>query len=743
VNWLSAAQRSVQKNLIPQFARELALTFPEARTITVCDCFQGYTQKQEDKVVLGIEVERPDRYDSHIVKLGVHRKVGNDYRGFQRCISGRPFYSRIFVNVTTNDALDDKRLAVIYENAYQFYGDKTDTHNPREFDDVVAWAIKDDEPDPRSIQRVIRQIFGDLYRWFYQAAEDNPNKALAFFERRLASKSRKLGTLFEWNEDETRLKLRRDLNWLVCGQDKPDSMDPPLYVDPFAYVSWALKYNVVPQTLVGSSHGDLHGKNILVGVQRGEAEYPAILDYGEMGPNNALIWDFVKLETELKVRMIRHLLADEMGCDNLLKQPCFPNHLQRYFDKGMVVPTAETTRWEAKRELAFAFAFEHYLACLTNSINVTAKSSVKCGSWAAEGGRGDKLQRALEIFHCIRKEASVWLGEKQSHRGGHDRWRDEYYFALAVYGMATAQFDYKPYETGFALVSAGVATAQLTASSLMAHETRAAERRKDAIPPTYQPLLRKAYDLWKKGNLRNLRQASKILGETADLFPFAVPVKRERALVKAVLGDNEAAQQELKPLIRFCRSFLDYETLSRIGRTYKDLGDAAWVTRPVSYKELMRQDLPAQQWYATGFEYYREAFEFSRHYYPGINAAFLAHFIKESESQNLARDLAQEIAIVCAAMELGKLPEDEPFWILCTEGEAMLIAGEAERAANFYEQALLRLSKRNVGMVQSSYNQLCRLYQVLGKGVVAPVVKVFINSGFDLEPGPLGDCGYG
>ena len=61
---------------------------------------------------------------------------------------------------------------------------------------------------------------------------------------------------------------------------------------------WFYAAQQVPSTLVGCSHGDLHGRNILVGVRRGEAEFPVVYDCGEMSPRNVLVWDFVKLEME-------------------------------------------------------------------------------------------------------------------------------------------------------------------------------------------------------------------------------------------------------------------------------------------------------------------------------------------------------------------------------------------------------------------------------------------------------------
>lgn len=57
-------------------------------------------------------------------------------------------------------------------------------------------------------------------------------------------------------------------------------------------------------------HGDLHARNVLVGVRRGEAEYPVVFDYGEMGRHNVLAWDFAKLEAELTRKLLPRVVAD-------------------------------------------------------------------------------------------------------------------------------------------------------------------------------------------------------------------------------------------------------------------------------------------------------------------------------------------------------------------------------------------------------------------------------------------------
>ena len=60
--------------------------------------------------------------------------------------------------------------------------------------------------------------------------------------------------------------------------------------------------DLIPRMLRGCAHGDLHGRNILVGIVRDQAMWPTVFDYEDMSPRNLIGWDFVKLETELKIR---------------------------------------------------------------------------------------------------------------------------------------------------------------------------------------------------------------------------------------------------------------------------------------------------------------------------------------------------------------------------------------------------------------------------------------------------------
>ena len=69
----------------------------------------------------------------------------------------------------------------------------------------------------------------------------------------------------------------------------------------------------MPVVVRGPSHGDLHGRNVLVGVEDGKDEvvHPALFDYEHMAADNLIGWDFVKLETELKIRAYPYVFADQ------------------------------------------------------------------------------------------------------------------------------------------------------------------------------------------------------------------------------------------------------------------------------------------------------------------------------------------------------------------------------------------------------------------------------------------------
>lgn len=726
VNWLARAREKIERKLVPLYSRELRQTFRKADSISVCDAFSGYSGNQGTKASLAVEVYVGESYNTHVVKLGPKEDVGNDYEGWHKCFSRHAFASRIFVPVKMCPLKAD-RAAIIYQNAYTLFGPDEETARPETLETIVGWAIYDNKPDPISVERVIRQIYGDLFQWFYRNSLHNEARALSFYRKRLTNRKEGMrrDVLEEWRQDKWRMELRQDVLWLANRGGASNGDNAQVYEDPVAYVGWAIQEKRIPQTLIGRSHGDIHGRNVIVGIRRGEVEYPAAFDYGEMGDRNVLVWDFVKLETELKVRLLHGLYEIE----NQTKD-------------NTAGPTGQKDKRSIRADhLKFALDFENDLARLTDRIHEVADPSVP----EPPGGRAitenEHKDRAIGILMRIRQEAALCLGDYQPQRERRGLWRDEYYFALAVYGLATAKFDYHNSEKAFALVSAGVAVANMEMARDEIERCSAPTRGLPPIPdkrvrhpyPSVQVPVILAHRIWRgQRTRRRLKHAEELLRRAVLRYPHAMALRQEYALILAELKEHEEARALLAPFRDLCLVFSDEETLSRIGRIYKDVGDTILSRDTVPVDKLSTH--PAMQWYASALDCYQDAFDISKNYFPGINAATLAMLLgRESD----AKAIAAEVAKSCEEIPIGALAPNERYWVLATEGEAHLLLGNPDEALRFYKEALQSLPKGSEGMVQSTFNQVCRLQWALGPKAVRRVVTLFKRSRFKLSSGPL------
>ena len=754
VHWLQPAVAMIQADLKDQFESELEQVFDESVTeITARNVYPSFDKDQAEKVIIGVGVRSADRYESHIVKLGTKKEAGKDFDGWRGCVGNRYIGSRIFVHLHAV-ALSDHRVGVVYEDAQTLYGLNPTTQQPIFLEEAVEWAVLDDKPDPSSVERVLCQVYGDLHRWFYFAGRLDQDVAREFYQKHLEK------PLLRWQPPATekpppprvqhldlaaariewRTTLRGDATWLFGGLDAPDSTVPAVYLDPVDYVRWALENNELPETLVGCSHGDLHGRNILVGVRRGEAEFPIVFDYGDMAPTNVLAWDFVKLEMELKTRLLPKLLLDpEVAATLLNPRGDRPPRKNLPADEAKL-HSDEKDRAARARRLALCFEIETLLAEATRRID---------GQFAAEsrqppGGRpvfaaNRKLDRALTLFLRIRQEAALCLGYQQRR---HTEWRDEFYFALAVFGLNTARWEtYEPQQTECALVSAGVAVAQLEQAQRTVARLLDPEEILPQRGPSYRPVLAHAHRLL---NAHDFDGAESVIEEALKTFPHAVPLRTESALIKAEKKDLRASLDAVGPLRRLCCVFGDHETLTRIGRTYKNRGDLEWERLGPPYA-AEAENAPSHQLYKQALSLYRDAYAISRgDYFPGVNVVGLALLLRD---QATAQEYAEKVLTTCQDLQLDAQGHDL-FWIFVSEGEAALGSSRLNRAhlaRSFYASALALVSPAEIRMVQASWNQLCRLSRVLDRAVLEPAVLEFTRRPElwkILKPGPLGDCDY-
>ena len=137
---------------------------------------------------------------------------------------------------------------------------------------------------------------------------------------------------------------------------------------------------------------------------------------------------------------------------------------------------------------------------------------------------------------------------------------------------------------------------------------------------------------------------------------------QRKAHALAQMGSSAKAQHILESLVE--KDPNDQETLSMLGRTYKD----RWCAQP-DKKEYLHQ----------AFASYHRAFEVPPpNSYPGINAATLALLLDETDK---ARELARAVLDICQQQ-----PDD--YWKQATVAEALVILGDTEGARRAYRTAV-------------------------------------------------------
>lgn len=762
VELTNSVRAKLPDELAEQLVVELHTLFPN-KGVHVLGylLFDGFDPNQWRKVVLAVETKDLQGPGSgrHVVKIGETDAVASDFRNWLQCtrtkkVSGRMFMQVRMLELPPIESRAGGRAGVVYEDATPLYGPLRADEDVLTLADAALICVKNNEIDVTSIERVLRQTYAELGRWFFDDATAQPLKVDEFYRRKLQF-GQPVPVLARWKSGNL-ARLRADAIWLLSCPLPPKLNESPPYADPIEYLEWIFQQppEMLPSTLIGRSHGDFHGQNILVGKTRGEVEYPIIIDYGDMGTQNAIVWDFVKQEIELKVRLLYWLIKDETTRDAVLettKAHQFTKLISFWKKKRNLTPHEESNR-----AMLFAYLFEDLLNARSSHFEPDAATEYRQST--REDGR-TSLDRALAMLVRIRLEASIQLARNRSKPAD---WREEYQFGLVIYGVSTAKFlDNAYYQRmrSFALISSGYAVSRLASYRTKITELASSQPSKDEAPekvrqhPSNLISIHHASVFWKR---REFDVAANILRQARETFPHAIHVHREFALLLTSLGRPNEANDALAELdIRYfgdsgsatrtaiterCRAFGDFETLSRFGAAFKKLGDQSWEIQQPLTPFAQLKSIPAYQHYCTALDYYQEAFDFSQDHYPGGNAAVSALM---SQQRELARRLADDVSHICSNVRLSALTSEERHWLFSTEATMALIRDDADAAVNFQHEALKSMPKVPIQYLQTSYNQLCRLWHVLDKSAVERVIKVIeqsLGTGESLNSGPLGNC---
>jgi tetratricopeptide (TPR) repeat protein len=188
--------------------------------------------------------------------------------------------------------------------------------------------------------------------------------------------------------------------------------------------------------------------------------------------------------------------------------------------------------------------------------------------------------------------------------------------------------------------------------------------------PSYHPPLQAAKKWVRSGKNEQQREAVELLLHLRKRYPHVLAIGHELALALLESGQINEADRLLGELEAQFPN-LDEETLCRLGRCSKELGDRCFQADDQNSAAI---------YYRRALAKYESANEVRHGHYPGINRSSLLHL------------LGRRAEAVAAAQELlarrDQWPVDETndlaLWHPATEAEARLLLEEWDRAAALY-----------------------------------------------------------
>ncbi len=530
---------------------------------------------------------------------------------------------------------------------------------------AIRRCVRFDSPTLDSILEVMHDIYGQLDRLYHDSGrlEAPGGPALQTVPTRIKPGERHhlAGTLKQWDEKPGPRSIRRRVAaaFTVGSAQFIDPVDYCRFLD-HELADGVNPAEVLPALHRGLAHGDLHGRNLLVGIDESErAIFPALFDYECFDTDNLIGWDFVEMETELKIRIYQSIFAPA----NLAERA---RQVQEF-------------EWELTQATQACHERRHW---------PRPDAPIK-----------DPRGRLRAILLAIRAEACRTLGRL---RGESLDWLAEYLFLLACYGVTTVRYENQnEQECAAAYVSAGVAAAYL-------------ERLRGARPkpsadlqtllaarhPTYQTPLAVARAWSRSGDPDELRQAELLLAHLVEQYPTALHVWYERAFNLTRQKRVYEALNLLKTIDADFGGHLDEDTYGLWGRCYKEPGDIHRLTgqnAPDKSAGQKSEFKEADDAYRLAIEQYTKAYAVAAGFFPGINVATLtflraglcARMGRSKDAHDLreeARQRAKELQDASSQWR-ERLPDDA-VWKRATEAEAAVLCCDWDYAVARYLAAL-------------------------------------------------------
>jgi hypothetical protein len=450
-----AADSDAAETIMHDIETALGRAFPNETVLIVQDLHDGY-RRRNGEYILQVELQRSVNGNvARIVKFGDEDRLLAELRNWQNC---RPEGLRHDLVLTVlepkydelanDDPLADppaanapaaagkiadgsrrkKLVALVYDDAQQFIGLERTPSLEAALLDAVRFGV----PTPASVADVLFSIYErlDLLLYRNSTVEDPALKGYTFslgrFDANLppeGKESKLEENLRRWeliDSDDYRLRgvAMTQAQAAGLGDAYRDPVDFLLYLREQLEENPAAAPRLIPRLLRGSAHGDLHGRNVLVGRVEDSVLWPAVFDYGEMGRLNLVGWDFVKMETEFKIR-------------------AYPIVFRQLPRPGQFVP--EVVKFEC-------------------DLHQTTEACRDNGRWPEAPEANIPLAGLKWLLLKLRQQAGIHLGQRRSRIRD---WLAEYYFLLTVYGLNSVRFEnLTTHEKVGAYLSSGTACAR-------------------------------------------------------------------------------------------------------------------------------------------------------------------------------------------------------------------------------------------------------------------------------------------
>jgi hypothetical protein len=383
-NAIQAAMNEIEKTL--------QVVFPHGSAAIVQDVYVGY-QPREGEYILHVELTGAKAADGlYVVKLGPADRLERELKGWEQC---RPDGLRHDLVLTTLEPCYHPEIhqliALVYADAEQFIGvDET-----LSLETALLDSFRLGVPTPESVADVLFALYERLGLLLYRHSfTDDPKVPVQPLTPEFLDK--------KWADNMTAWAAKSGPAFDIKAVANSAAHDAGLteqFLDPYRFakhVGRNLTEAFVPRLRRGYAHGDLHGRNVLVGRVEDRVLWPAVFDYADMGTRNLIGWDFVKMETEFKLRAYPDV---------------FPGRQQSFV--GRVIP------------------FERELHQRTEECR-------EANQWPEAPADSTQRERLRWLVLMIRRNASRHLGHYAIRPG---EWLAEYYFLLAIYGLNSGHFD--------------------------------------------------------------------------------------------------------------------------------------------------------------------------------------------------------------------------------------------------------------------------------------------------------------